>query len=360
MIRLVIVTGSGRSGTSSVAGTLKRFGFHIPQPEVATDERNPLGYYEPLWVAEFHKQWLNSISVRTIDSRPHAGDVAMADVTPELEETLRAWLAEELARYADGEVVVVKETRAYWVYPLWERVAAATGADLSSLTMLRHPTQVVRSRDSAYLTGRTDELRKQRETTNVAAWMNSVFTTERATRRNPRAFVPYYDLIGDWRAAMTRACAQIGVDPGDLSAPHPVDDFITPSLNRSADAWDGLEVPLELRELAEQTWAAALTLVEAPYDEAAMAELDRLAAAYGDLYTSAAAIASDDAAAQVMAVETVLNGRLAAKNERLEKLRAKTAVLQQRIDKKQARLVALRAELAELRGGGSQAGEGSR
>ena len=349
MIRLVIVTGSGRSGTSSVAGTLKRFGFHIPQPEVETDERNPLGYYEPLWVAEFHKHWLNAISVRTIDSRPYAGDVAMADLTPEREETLRAWLGDELAQHADGDVVVVKETRAYWVYPLWQRVAAATGADLVSLTMLRHPTQVVRSRDSAYLTGRSDELRKQRETTNVAAWMNSVFVTERATRENPRAFVPYHDLIGDWREAMTRACAQLGVDPGDLSAPHEVDDFITASLNRSGDDWDGLEVPADLRDLAEQTWTAALVLVEKPYDAAAMAELDRLAALYAGLYTAAAAIAADDAAAQVLAERTELESRLAVKNERIEKLRAEVETKQARIERKNTKIQELREELRVLR-----------
>ncbi|MGA7149708.1 MAG: hypothetical protein WBX17_14630 [Microbacterium sp.] len=346
MKKLVIVTGSGRSGTSSVAGTLKRFGFKIPQPEVETDERNPRGYYEPLWVAEFHKHWLNSISVRTIDSRPHAGEVAMADVTPEREEELRSWLADELGRYADGEVVVVKETRAYWVYPLWQRVAAATSAHLVSLTMLRHPTQVVRSRDSAYLTGRPDELRTMRETTNVAAWMNSVFVTERATRDNPRAFVPYYDLISDWRAAMTRACEQIDVDPGDLAAPHPVDDFITSSLNRSSDAWDGLAVPADLRELAEQTWTAANVLVEKPFDEAAMAELDRLAAEYAELYTVAAAIASDDAAAQVLELRTELEARLAVKNERIEKLRTD---LDTRMERKNAKLKHLRAELRTLR-----------
>ena len=66
-VKLVVVTGSGRSGTSSVAGTLKRLGLYIPQPEVETDERNPRGYYEPLWVAEFHKWLLNPIPVRTID-----------------------------------------------------------------------------------------------------------------------------------------------------------------------------------------------------------------------------------------------------------------------------------------------------
>ncbi len=327
MKKVVVVTGSGRSGTSSVAGTLKRFGFHVPQPEVETDERNPRGYYEPLWVAEFHKHWLNGISVRTIDSRPHAGDVAMSDVTPEREEALRAWLADELASRTDGDVVIIKETRAYWVYPLWQRVVSATGAELASLTMLRHPTQVVRSRDAAYLSGRTDELRLQRETTNVAAWMNSVFVTERATRENPRTFVPYYDLIGDWRAAMTRACEQLDVDPGDLTAPHPVDEFVSASLNRSSDAWDGLTVPDVLRDLAEQTWTAAQVLVEKPYDAEATAELDRLQAAYAELYTFSVAIASDETASQVLAARASLEARLKAKNARLTKLRAEVEQL---------------------------------
>ncbi|MDO9457067.1 hypothetical protein [Nocardioides sp.] len=332
MKKVLVVTGSGRSGTSSAAGTLKRFGFHIPQPEVETDDRNPRGYYEPLWVAEFHKHWLNGIPVRTIDSRPHAGDVAMADVTPEREETLRAWLADELAQRPNGDVVVIKETRAYWVYPLWERVVAATGAELASLTMLRHPTQVVRSRDSAYLSGRSDDLRLERETTNVAAWMNSVFVTERATRGNPRAFVPYYDLIGDWRTAMTRACDQVGVDPGDLSGPHSVDDFVTTSLNRSAATWDGLTVPAVLVDLAERTWAAAHVLVEEPADAEAMATLDGLAADYAELYRTSAAIVSDETSSDLLALRTELEGRLAVKNERLEKLRRKLREAEARAD----------------------------
>ena len=92
-VKLVVVTGSGRSGTSSVAGTLKRLGLYIPQPEVETDERNPRGYYEPLWVAEFHKWLLNPIPVRTIDSRPNAGKIAKKAVTPEVEQQLRDWLS---------------------------------------------------------------------------------------------------------------------------------------------------------------------------------------------------------------------------------------------------------------------------
>ncbi|MCW2764842.1 MAG: hypothetical protein JWO11_801 [Nocardioides sp.] len=324
-VKLVIVTGSGRSGTSSVAGTLKRLGLHIPQPEVATDERNPRGYYEPLWVADFHKYLLNPIPVRTIDSRPRAGEIAMAAVTPEVEAELRDWLRGQL----DHPVLAIKETRAYWVYAMWERVAADLGLEVASLTMLRHPTQVVRSRDSAYLTDETDTFRRQRETTNVAAWMNSVFETERVTRGNPRAFVPYYDLIGDWRAAMTRAGRQLGLTFGDLSGPHEVDDFLTTSLNRSAATWDGLMVAPDLVGLAERTWVAASLLVESPHDAAAVARLDELRSEYAEVYESAAAIALDETTAQVAAVRRNLKARLATKQERIEKLRAELRALRE-------------------------------
>ena len=261
--------------------------------------------------------------MRTIDTRPHAGDEAMATVTPEREEEFRAWMAAELAGRPDGDVVMIKETRAYWVYPLWQRVVAAAGAELLSLTMLRHPTQVVRSRDAAYLSGKSDEFRLQRETANVAAWMNSVFVTEHATRGNPRAFVPYYDLVEDWRAAMDRACKQLGIDPGDVTAPHAVDEFITPSLNRSSDAWDGLSVPAALKELAEETWVAASRLVSAPDDASARAEIDRLRAAYAEVYATAAALASDEKKAALLAERIELQDRLDKKNQRIEKLRQK-------------------------------------
>lgn len=326
-VRVLVVTGSGRSGTSSVAGTLKRLGFHIPQPEVEADERNPLGYYEPLWIAEFHKSFLDSVPVRTIDTRPDAADIAMAAVTPEREAALRDWLTTELAGHASGDVVVIKETRAYWVMPMWTRVVDQVGASLTSLTMLRHPTQVVRSRDSAYLSNQTDAFRRQRETSNVAAWMNSIFATERATRGNARAFVPYYDLIGDWRAAMTRAGGQLGLDLGPLDGPHPVDDFITPSLNRSGDAWEGLTVPHWLVEMAERTWTATQVLVESPTDAGAMAALDDLRAQYVDVYETSAAIASDGAAAQVLAVRQELNKRLARRRQEIKQLQAELARL---------------------------------
>ena len=319
-VKLVVVTGSGRSGTSSVAGTLKRLSLYIPQPEVETDERNPRGYYEPLWVAEFHKWLLNPIPVRTIDSRPTAGKIAKKAVTPEVEQRLKDWLVEQIA--TGEKQILLKDTRAYWVYDLWQRMAAEFGAQLTSLTMLRHPTQVVRSRDAAYLTDMDRAFRQKRETTNVAAWINAAFETERVTRGNPRAFVPYYDLIGDWRAAMTRAGSQLGLTFNDTSGHHPVDDFIDAKLNRSQPDWEGLEVSPTLVDLADRAWDAMNALVETPDDEVVMKRIDGLRQEYRELYDSAAAIALDETTAQVAKVRRKLKARLAEAEAEIERLKS--------------------------------------
>ena len=317
-MKLVIVTGSGRSGTSSVSGALKRLGLHVPQPEVEADESNPRGYYEPLWVTEFHKELLNPIPVRTIDSRPTAMAKAAEAVTPEVERRLREWLSGELGH----PQVVIKDPREFWVHDLWLRVAGELGADVTTLTMLRHPTEVVRSRDTAYLTEQTASFRRQRETTNIAAWVNAAFETERTTRGHRRAFVPYADLVGDWRSALARAGEQLDITLGEMAAPHPVDEFIDARLNRSQVTWDDLEVSPQLRDLADRAWAAMNTLVTSPHDEATIADLEGMRVEYVEMYEFAAAMALDETTAQVGQVRRNLNRRLANKQQRIDELKA--------------------------------------
>lgn len=328
---LLLVTGSGRSGTSSVAGALKRLGLHIPQPEVPADEKNPRGYYEPEWVTEFHKRVLNPVPVRTIDTRPTAGAIAAeAGSRPEVEAELRAWLGGQL----DAEQILVKDPRAFWILPVWTRVAGDLGVDVSTLTMLRHPTEVVRSRDSAYLTEQTPTFRRQRETANVAAWVNAAFETEASTRSLDRAFVRYADLLADWRTALQRAGEQAGLTyNADLSTrePHDVDGFIDAKLNRSAITWDDIAVPAQLRDLADRTWEAMNTLVDSPSSADAIETLGGLQEEYVELFDFSEAIAMDATTARVAEgrreVRRKKDRQIADLQRELEELREKKSGL---------------------------------
>lgn len=320
--RIVLVTGSGRSGTSSAAGSLKRLGLYLPQPEKPADDANPRGFYESQWVNDFHKSLLNPIPVRTGDSRPGASELAAAAARrPRPARQLREWLAAQL----DMGQVVIKDPRAFWVHELWRSVASELGAELTFLTMLRHPLEVARSRDSAFLTDRPPDFRRQRETSNVAAWCNVAFETERATRPNPRCFLRYDDLVADWRTAMRRVADQLDVVfDVDLSSndAHENDEFVDPSLNRSQATAQDLDVPDALRAHADRVWELMNALVDSPQDTPTIERLSELREDYARMHGYAVAIALDDITAQDVATRNRVR-RLMKRRHRaeLEKMR---------------------------------------
>ena len=245
---LVLVSGSGRSGTSSLAGTLKRLGLHVPQPEVEASETNPRGFYEPQWVIDFHKRHLSELALFNIDSRPAAVDLVAHYVesgVPTAE--LREWLSGQLAApELVADQIVVKDPHAFWFAQVWEQVTAELDVDLRWLTALRHPAEVVGSRDIAYLSSQSEDLRLTKETSNVAGWVHAALLTEQAGRGRKRSFVRYTDLLADWRAALGPVQQQLELDFNtDLASRehHAVDDFIEPSMRKSQLTWDDVAHP---------------------------------------------------------------------------------------------------------------------
>jgi hypothetical protein len=129
---LVLVAGSGRSGTSLFTGILQRLGFHVPQPEVTPDETNPRGFAESRWVVDFHTRMLKRAGVRVSDARPAAwGLVADVAVQDEHIKELRSWLKEQLD---ESDHLIIKDPRLSWFLPLWRRCAEDLGPSSSYAT----------------------------------------------------------------------------------------------------------------------------------------------------------------------------------------------------------------------------------
>lgn len=300
---LVLVSGSGRSGTSSLAGTLKRLGLHVPQPEVEASETNPRGFYEPRWVIDFHKRHLRELALFNIDSRPAA--VGLVDAylaSGEATAELREWLAGQLEAPERGDAqIVVKDPHAFWFASAWESASADVGVDLRWLTALRHPAEVVGSRDIAYLSSQSDELRLTKETSNVAGWVHAALLTEQAGRGGRRSFVRYVDLLADWRAALAPVQQQLEIELNtDLSSTehHAVDDFIEPSMRKSQLTWDDVRTPAWLRDMAEEVWRLLGVLTTSPHDAETLAALDRIHADYDARYADAVALTFDHTKAE--------------------------------------------------------------
>lgn len=291
--RVVVVAGSGRSGTSTIAGVLKLVGLRIPPPEVPGNRTNPRGFFEPRWAVDFHTRLLRRASVVLTDSRPQAfADTERVGAEEKPVAEAAGWLRDNLAEASE---LVVKDPRNSWFLPLWRSAAHDAGAEVAFLTMLRHPAEVVGSKDKYYKSVSAGETPRQAQTTRVASWLNVALFTEATTRDSRRTFVLYNDLLDDWRAVLARVADELGLRAGrDLpdSIAAEVDDFVDPGLRRVRTEWGDIDCPADVRELAEEVWQQLGVLARSGgFDEAAQARLDQVRERYVAMYADAEALA---------------------------------------------------------------------
>ena len=279
---LVLVAGSGRSGTSLVSGILKRLGFHVPQPEVPADATNPRGFAESQWVVDLHTSLLRRARVQVADARPGAWALtAERCLDEEAQALVRGWLDEQLAEAGD---IVIKDPRLSWFLPLWRRCAEDAGVRPRIITMLRHPAAVVDSKQRWYGEWQGDVAR-------TAGWVNQTLFTERATRDMPRALVHYDDLLEDWTQTVARAGEALDlavVRDAPAAALREVHGFVDRTLSRSRPDWGDTALPAPLRALADEVWELMCGVADGqPVGD----RLDAARAGYLALYEEAEAIA---------------------------------------------------------------------
>jgi hypothetical protein len=291
---LVLVTGTGRSGTSTVSGSLHHLGLYVPGPYLGANKSNPKGFFESKWAVQFHKRITHDARINDFDGRPAAFDLAGEAINPELRAELVAWLREQIP---GGPQLVVKDPRSVWTQRLWQEASAEAGYDIRYLSMLRHPAEVIGSRANYYASKADEAARRRYETFNTARWVNNSLISERETREMPRTFVPYNDLLEDWRSTLGRVRDELGLTfNSDLAAGerHAVDEFVDPDLRRVRVTWDDLDVPEDLQQVAQGVWDALITLAERRgVDPDASLALDDLGARYRRMFSDATAIAHD-------------------------------------------------------------------
>lgn len=298
--RLVLVSGTGRSGTSTMAGTLEAMGLSVPGPMRPPDASNPRGFFESLWIVDFHNQLLDRARAHTMDGDPNTATRTRRSVNRQVRERLDAFLRESTAEH---DSLVIKDPRTVWFIPLWLRTAASLRMPVSFVTMLRHPAEAVGSRTVHWSRSENPARVRSRQIANLAGWVNVSLLNERRTRGHSRAFVRYEDLISDWRSTVSAIGDTIDLPyatPPVEGEQHQVDEFIDPNLRRVRVGWDDLDVPPQLSEIAERVWQALQAFVEPRGKVAeARAQLNQLRVEYDTMYDDARAIVLDSTRASI-------------------------------------------------------------
>lgn len=305
--RIVLVAGTGRSGTSTLAGILGRLGLHVPQPEVAPDASNPKGFGEPRWVVDLHDSLLARAGVQVSDARPAARELAArAAEDPDVRRRLGDWLAGQLEA---GDQVLVKDPRLLWFVPLWSEVARAVGVEPTFVTMLRPPAEVIGSKRTQYNRGLEDPH-------GAASWLNLTLGTEHATRGATRAYVDYHRLLADWETQTDALAERLGLTVSrDPRVRSEVAAFVDPDLHRVRARDEELDLPDRLATLLHRAWASMGELASDPEAGSAQSRLDDVAAAYAAYYAESESIARSSviAARQGPAPGSAPGGRRASR-----------------------------------------------
>jgi len=325
--RLVLVTGAGRSGTSTIAGALHHLGLHVPLPVMKPNESNPLGFFESTWPVRFHRRIMERAFVEQTDGRPEAQQLMADAVDDATRAELRTWLAD--VALVEPQVVV-KDPRSVWLPWLWKEEAGELGYRVGFLTMLRHPAEVLGSRSTYYRGYRPGMTDWQFSVMNLCGWVNGTLVVERQTRAEPRVVLRYHDLLDDWRSCLAGVRDTFDLTLGDDLDPghhHEVDDFIDPGLRRHEPSWEGWDLPPELVAIAQDVYDAMSRLADAGgHDPQAEEALDAAGERYEALVRVSQAIAHDTALARGKSMTAGLAAQLEATQEQVRRLEARPDV----------------------------------
>jgi hypothetical protein len=297
---LLLVTGAGRSGTSTAAGTLHHLGVHVPGPYLQANASNPRGFYESRWSVDFHNRLLKRANVTIADGRPEAAAIIREKTRDQDRARLADWVD---AATSGHSLTLVKDPRTAWTLDLWSEVAKDLGISLGFLVMLRHPAEVIGSRATHYAAGIEAMGETGFAVKNLAGWVNAMLITERKTRGARRCFLRYDDLLADWRTAMSAATSDLGIqlDLG-TEASEAVDGFIDPQLSRHKITWSDVDVLPDLEAVASQVWQACERLADNHGADAdAEADLDTARTRYAVMYLAAQQLSQDSTTARIIA-----------------------------------------------------------
>jgi hypothetical protein len=260
----ILVLGMHRSGTSALSGVACALGASPPASPLPANFANPSGYWESWPLVQAHDELLASADSswddwRELDPRWYVSDAAQRSRV-RLQETIGS-------EYDQKPLFVVKDPRICRFLPFFLSVLKEMSVAPVALFPIRNPLEV------AFSLRRRDGFSISK---SVALWLRHVLDAEYHSRRIPRYFISYENLLKDWRLEMGRASDALGVkwpiDPGNSATS--VEKFLTAELRHERTEAAGFEKHPDLLFLAAETFHLLREASSAAADRELFAKID--------------------------------------------------------------------------------------
>ena len=215
---LLFVLGMGRSGTSALTRVISLCGATLPAGMLGANKGNERGYWEPRESIALNIGILRDRGSGWWElAMPQGGELDTAK-----RKAHTAEIAAYLAQLPASPLVVIKDLQIVSTAEMWFDAAVQSGFKVATVIAVRNPEEVSASMQDHF---------KAPPEFATALWLRANLWSERVTRGVPRVFVDYANLLGDWRAEVTRISAALSIElsTADDRAVD-VDAFLTPDL----------------------------------------------------------------------------------------------------------------------------------
>src|SRR5262249_42923187 len=139
MVRNCLILGSGRSGTSMLAGVLSQAGYYMGEHLIPPDEANPKGYFEDDEVNAINEKLLALVTPAR--SRPAHGWRWLAAVPVSARISCSPQLAKRIEIQTSRTPFCLKDPRFCYTLPVWRPFLR----DTMLLCVFREPTRTAQS-----------------------------------------------------------------------------------------------------------------------------------------------------------------------------------------------------------------------
>jgi hypothetical protein len=249
-MKIILVLGMHRSGTSALAGSFSRLGFYPGKKLLAPNEYNARGYFEDAPLSHRLDFILKSFGRSWNDERLLPDGWLVSDSSASHVECLRKILLEE---FDLNQPTVIKDPRICRLFPLLEFALQSIGVQLRCVVSVRSPFAVIESLE------RRDHIPSQRA---ALLYVAHLLEAEWHTRKHPRVFVQYEELLRDWRQNIGHVCETVGIDcvfprKDDLAIDSEIDSFLSSDLNHfvphgEAATGTAIDLAVEVHRLLTQ------------------------------------------------------------------------------------------------------------
>ena len=269
-MKMLMVLGMHRSGTSVLAGSCRLLGADLGGRMMAAGQDNVMGFWEHDEIVRLHDELLEQLGYAWDDLR------ALPDKwwTYQVIQPQRAALKSLLQRdFGQASLGCVKDPRLCRLLPLWQELLKELGWEPLYLLAGRDPAEIVASLQTR--NGFSAEK-------STLLTLRYLLDAEAGSRGGKRVFVDYAALLQDWPGVLKPAWTKLGLAwPADAAGVEAeAERFVHKELRHHASGALPGGTLGRLAKQVNEAWRNAGAVDPAPVTDAAKAELAGMAAAY--------------------------------------------------------------------------------